>query len=119
MENAEGSGAHGATCTWSSEAQGAHEGRGISSGSDRPSPSFLQDTWVAMPGRQQNSASSSGCLEILAALLKEKLFVEPERIGRGILKPSKSIEECQAHFIIFLFKKDMTFHLLPPFPSDP
>ena len=71
-----------------------------------------------MPRMQQNSASSSGSLEILGALLK-KLLVEPERIGRGILKPSKSIEECQAHFIIFFLKKDMTFHLLPPFPSDP
>ena len=74
---------------------------------------------MAMPRMQQNSASSSGSLEILGALL-EKLFVEPERIGWGILKPSKSIEECQACFIIFFFfKKDMTFHLLPPFPFDP
>ena len=57
---------------------------------------------------QQNFTSSSGSLVILGALLKERLFVEPERIGQGILKPSKSIKECQAHFIIFFFKKDMT-----------
>ena len=89
-------------CTWSREAQGAREGHGVSSGSDRLSLSFLRDTRVVMPRMQQNSASSSGSLEILGALL-EKLFVEPERIGWGILKPSKSIEECQACFIIFFF----------------
>ena len=70
---------------------------------------------MAMPRMQQNSASSSGSLEILGALLK-KLLVEPERIGRGILKPSKSIEECQAHFIIFFFKER---HDISPFASFP
>lgn len=41
--------------------------------------------------------------EILGELLKKKLFFLAERSGREILKPPKSVQECQTPLRIFFF----------------